>query len=81
MNTQTTHQLIPPAALRERDAASYLGMSRSYLRQARMNVSARGRTPGPAFIRQGRAIRYLVADLDSWLQQNRIDYSAEVTHG
>lgn len=48
--------------LREPDAARYVGMSRSYLRIARMH----GR--GPAYVRMGvRAIGYRLCDLDTWL--------------
>jgi predicted DNA-binding transcriptional regulator AlpA len=60
-------QSTTPAALGEADAAQYLGMSRAWLRQGRM----RGR--GPAYLRIGRAIRYLVADLNTWLDGHRID--------
>ena len=77
MSKQKQKELITPVALQEQDAAHYLGMSRSFLRQSRMNSNPRGRTPGPAFIRQGRAIRYLVTDLDNWLQQNRVECSAK----
>ena len=53
--------------LREPDAASYLGLSRAYLRQARMH----GR--GPAFVRIGRAVVYRRDDLDQFLNQHRIE--------
>jgi len=58
-------------SLTEREAACYIGMSRSFLRQDRMNGHVEGRTPGPAYIRIGRAIRYLKDDLDCWLEQHR----------
>lgn len=61
--TQTT--------LTEKEAARYLSMSRSYLRRARMDGQVGQRTPGPPFIKLGRSVRYLVADLDGWLQANR----------
>ena len=57
--TQTT-------ALTERDASQYTGMSRPFLRQARM----RGR--GPAYLRVGRSIRYLIRDLDDWMAEHRV---------
>ena len=53
--------------LRERDAAKYLGMSRSWLAQARMH----GNPEGPPFIKIGRAVRYLREDLDRWLEGRR----------
>jgi predicted DNA-binding transcriptional regulator AlpA len=52
--------------LRDRDAARYVGMSESWLRQTRML----GRTDGPPFVRIGtRAIRYRRLDLDRWLDR------------
>jgi hypothetical protein len=53
--------------LREREAARYVGMSIPFLRQARMY----GR--GPAYLRVGRAIRYLTRDLDAWMQAHRVE--------
>ncbi len=51
----------------EIETAAYLGMSRSYLRQSRMEGNRDNRTPAPPFIRIGRSIRYLKEDLDLWL--------------
>lgn len=51
----------------EIETAAYLGMSRSYLRQSRMDGNRENRTPAPPFIRIGRSIRYLKEDLDLWL--------------
>lgn len=52
--------------LRDADAALYVGMSESWLRQTRMI----GRTDGPPFVRVGtRSIRYRRSDLDRWLEQ------------
>ncbi len=63
-------QLNERRVYREEEAAAYIGMSRSFLRQARMNGDRVGRTPGPPWIRIGsRAIRYLKEDLDGWLEQ------------
>ena len=58
--------------LKEKEAAEYIGMSRSFLRQGRMNGYRESHTPTPPFIRIGCAIRYLKSDLDEWLQKNRI---------
>ncbi|QXE92449.1 helix-turn-helix domain-containing protein [Geomonas subterranea] len=53
----------------EAEAADYIAMSRSFLRQSRMNGDLKGRVPGPRYIRIGRrAIRYLREDLDAWLE-------------
>ncbi len=63
-------QLNERRVYREKEAAAYIGMSRSFLRQARMNGDRVGRTPGPPWIRIGsRAIRYLKEDPDRWLEQ------------
>ncbi|MCP4474460.1 MAG: helix-turn-helix domain-containing protein [Gammaproteobacteria bacterium] len=56
----------------EREAAEYLGVSRSYLRQDRMNGKFRGRTPGPDYCQFGKMIRYDKAELDQWIENNSI---------
>jgi hypothetical protein len=56
----------------EEEAANYIAMSRSFLRQDRMNGYRDHRTLGPHFVKNGRAIRYLKRDLDEWLYNNRI---------
>jgi len=42
--------------LSEVETAAYLGMSRSFLRQGRMNGDREGRTPTPPYLRIGRII-------------------------
>jgi len=54
-------------AVSELEAAKYIGMSRSYLAQSRMDGKRDNRTPAPPFIKIGRSVRYLREDLDSWL--------------
>ena len=54
-------------ALSELETAEYIGMSRSFLRQSRMEGNRDNRTPAPPFIKIGRAVRYLKDDLDNWL--------------
>lgn len=56
-----------PRAMSEHEAAQYIGMSRSYLAQARMDGERAKRTPAPPFIKIGRSVRYLREDLDKWL--------------
>lgn len=56
----------------EKEAAEYLGISRSYLRQDRMNGDFKNRTPGPNFCRFGTMIRYRKEDLDLWIDKNLI---------
>ena len=46
-------------------------MSRSFLRQGRMNGDRENRTPTPPYLKIGRSVRYLKEDLDTWLEQFR----------
>jgi len=57
--------------LTEKEAAFYIGMSRSFLSQDRMNGYRVNRTPGPTFLKLGRSIRYRKEDLDNWLNEHR----------
>lgn len=59
--------------LTEKQAAEYIGMSRSFLSQARMNGQREKRTNAPPFIKIGKAIRYLRQDIDEWIATNRIN--------
>ncbi|AFT72788.1 helix-turn-helix transcriptional regulator [Alteromonas macleodii] len=59
---------ITPRLLSEKEASQYICMSRSFLRQARMDGNRENRTPAPPFIKIGRAVRYLREDLDAWLE-------------
>jgi predicted DNA-binding transcriptional regulator AlpA len=61
------------AALTEPAAADYIGMSPWFLRRDRVDGPRDGRTPGPPFVRIGRAVRYLKSDLDAWLLQHRVE--------
>lgn len=63
--------------LTEKEAANYIGMSRSYLKQDRVNGHRINRTPGPPYVKIGRSIRYLKDDLDHWLEQFRQEASHE----
>ena len=58
--------------LTEKEASEYIGMSRSFLRQDRMNGYRVNRTPGPTFMKLGRSIRYSKQDLDEWLDKHRM---------
>ena len=62
-----------PRLLTEKQAALYIGMSRSFLRQSRMNGRRQNRTPGPPFLKIGRKVLYLAEDLDTWLLEHRHD--------
>ena len=59
--------------LTEKQAAPYIGMSRSFLRQSRMNGKRQNRTAGPPFLKIGRKVLYLADDLDDWLLEHRRD--------
>lgn len=58
--------------LTEKEAAKYIGMSRSFLSQDRMNGYRDGRTHGPDYMKLGRSVRYHKDDLDVWLVKNRV---------
>jgi len=61
-------------ALTEQETSEYICMSRSFLRQSRMEGNRDNRTPAPPFIKIGRAVRYLKDDLDNWLNSfNRLE--------
>lgn len=58
---------IPKRILTDREASQYIGMSASWLRQARVT----GNPDAPPFLKMGRSVRYLIGDLDQWLFQKR----------
>lgn len=66
-------QPIKRRLLTDPEAAAYLGMSISFLRQGRMEGRRANRSPGPPFIKLGKAIRYDIQDLDAWLSANRCE--------
>jgi len=69
-------------ALSEIETAEYIGMSRSFLRQSRMEGNRTNRTPAPPFIKIGRAVRYLKDDLDNWLDSfYRLEHLGQIALG
>jgi hypothetical protein len=58
----------PP--LNERDAAEYIGTSVPYLRTSRVRGTSKCKD-APPYVRIGKIIRYLPADLDAWLESRR----------
>ena len=64
---------VKKRALTDPEASKYIGMSVSFLRQSRMNGDRHNRTPGPIYIKIGRAVRYLKEDLDTWLDEHRVE--------
>jgi len=61
--------------LNEAEAARLIGMSVAFLRTARCRGMLGRRTPAPAHLELGRAIRYDRRDLEAWLQARRVDPS------
>lgn len=57
--------------LMEMDAAEYLGLSRSTLRQSRMNGVRERHVSSPPYVKIGRSIRYLKSDLNKWLEEHK----------
>jgi predicted DNA-binding transcriptional regulator AlpA len=56
----------PPSTLTEHDVARRLGLSVATLRAWRM------RRTGPRFVRFGRAVRYLVSDIDAFVTASTV---------
>ncbi len=73
MNAQTTTRVTRHAtrALTEREVSDVLGLSVATLR------AWRHRGQGPRFLRLGRAVRYLPADLEDFVRASAVDASAE----
>lgn len=65
---------IMPRALRERDAAIYVGLSSSFLRNTRardIRHKANGQAlEGPIWFNIGGAVLYMLEDLDTWLEHH-----------
>jgi len=57
--------------LTSKQAAEYLNISDSTLRQGRMDGRRENRLDPPPFLKIGRKILYLRCDLDSWLEAHR----------
>jgi hypothetical protein len=55
---------IPPRGFNTKAAARYLGLSLSWMRKARMGITA---TPGPRFKKVGRKCIYTKDSLDEFL--------------
>ena len=60
----------------EAECAEYIGMSRAFLRQSRMNGNREGRTPAPPWVQIGRTIRYDREDLDRWIEARKVQPKA-----
>jgi len=53
------------------EAAHYLGVSVSYLNQARSNSPAARKLDAPRHVKVGKKIIYLIDVLDAWLEFDR----------
>ena len=62
---------VDKRAFTEQETAIYIGMSRSFLRQSRMEGVRKNRTIAPPYVKVGRAVRYLKEDLDQWLDSHK----------
>ena len=54
------------------EAAQYLGISTSTLRQGRMNGARTNRLKVPPHIKAGRKVLYLHDDLEAWIHQHKV---------
>ena len=54
----------------EKQAAPFLGVSRSLLRQSR---SKNPRVEGPPWLKIGHAVRYRESDLKAWQERHLVD--------
>ncbi len=66
-----THPPVQRRLISDPEAATYLGVSLSFLRQGRMEGRRANRSPGPPFVKLGTAIRYDLQDLDAWIAANK----------
>ena len=57
--------------LSSKEAAAYLGLAESTLRQSRMDGKRENRIQPPTFVKCGKKIIYLRDDLDRWLEAHR----------
>ncbi|MDR1482271.1 MAG: helix-turn-helix domain-containing protein [Synergistaceae bacterium] len=68
--------VLAARSLNEKDAAKYIGMSVSFLRERRYKGKDKKSGRGPKYMRDSKhRIRYLVKELDEWLEQ-RMQYSS-----
>ncbi len=66
-------------ALTDSEASAYIGMSASWLRHGRVEGCRFDRIPRPPFIKIGRSVRYLIEDLDIWLERfQKLDHLAQL---
>jgi excisionase family DNA binding protein len=54
-----------------KDAAAYVGLSEGTLEKLRLTGE------GPTYLKLGRAVRYVAADLDAWLVARRVNSTSQ----
>ena len=64
-------EFVNARLMTENEAAEFIGMSRSFLAKSRMEGNRTGHTPGPPFVKIGRAVRYSGEDLLAWIAAHR----------
>ncbi len=65
-------------ALTDKEASLYIGMGVSWLRHGRVTGNRFERIYYPQFIKIGRSVRYLIEDLDHWLEQfKKLDHLSQ----
>lgn len=79
--TVTPNNQNQSRAFNEKAAASYIGMSVSFLQKDRMNGKINNRTPGPRYAKLGKRVVYLREDLDTWLQSHVIGQAQSMLKG
>ena len=67
------HVDLTRAVLDEIETAAYTGLSTSSLRKGRMNGRRLNHVEPPPYLKLGRRIGYLKADLDAWLLSHRVE--------
>lgn len=78
LNHSNTNILQTKRALNDKEASAYIGMSKSWLRHGRIEGNRSERIPKPVFIKIGRSVRYLIEDLDHWLEKfQKLDHLAQ----
>ncbi|MGE3510798.1 MAG: helix-turn-helix transcriptional regulator [Vicinamibacterales bacterium] len=63
----STPAIVPKRLLTEAEAACYLSLSRSTLRQQRMRGAVETHIPHIPYLHIGRLVRYDLATLDAWI--------------
>jgi len=66
--------MIEQRLLTSKEAARYIGMSVSFLANARCQGNLPGRTPAPPYFKIGRVVRYDRVVLDEWIEEHARDY-------